>query len=352
METLIQEIYQILKDYRSEEGIANVRITPERIKLWILQFEENDRIFLLNELKNVFQKRYCSKSMALSFLKNIIVKLSEDLNYASSTEFLDNAHCLDLQAEGKSQKKMIELLALVLKKEFNYEIANIGNNTKKHYIYIDDVLCTGNTFYNNIKDWLDIEENGIKMLQRLRANEVSLKVVFIFIVSKNYEKKLGQFYHNIDKNFRNMLKTYAIHCIDAEVLQPIRGSHPDFVLNYEAKVTEQADNHAKDKNFNPYTSEFYRTENSIIIDKFFTSNENRIRFENILLKKGIEILDRVNVRRPNFRPLGYSLPSRKDFGSGALLFTWRNVPNNTPLTFWYSSAAPAFSPLFVNMRQN
>jgi hypothetical protein len=44
------------------------------------------------------------------------------------------------------------------------------------------------------------------------------------------------------------------------------------------------------------------------------------------------------------RALGYSLPSLKDFGFGALCFTWRNVPNNAPLVFWYSGGG--FTPLF------
>ena len=36
--------------------------------------------------------------------------------------------------------------------------------------------------------------------------------------------------------------------------------------------------------------------------------------------------------------------SLKNFGFGALCFTWRNIPNNTPLVLWYSYGG--FTPLF------
>ncbi|AEE48319.1 hypothetical protein [Haliscomenobacter hydrossis] len=346
METLMQEIYEILKDYREDEGNDSVTITPERINKWILQFEETDRIFLLTELKNIFQQRYCSKNKALSFLKNLINKLSEDLGYTNKTDFLENAHFLDLQAEGKSQKKMLELLAMVLKDDFNFDIVNLGNKSKSHYIYIDDVLCTGNTFYQNLKDWLGTEINGVKMLKNLKDNKITLKAAYIFIVSKNYEKKLGQFYHNVDNNFRNMQTTYAMHFLDKEILRPIALNQPEMITQYEAKVTQQADQHAQGKY--TYQPNFYRIADTSTVEEFYSSHDNRIRLENILLKKGVEILNKATVKKGNVRPLGYSLPAYKDFGFGALLFTWRNVPNNTPLVFWYSGGD--FSPFFDNVR--
>lgn len=348
MDIQIQEIYQIIKDYRAEENRESVKITPEKIKQWVSQFEEADQEFLLSELKNIFSKRYCSKPDAMIFLKSVIDKLSDDLGYASKSAFLDNAYFLDLQAYGKSQKKVLEILIDVLKINYNYDISNIGNKSKKHYVYLDDVLCTGNTFFQNIKDWLDTEENGVKMLQKLKNNEIDLKAAYIFIVTKNYNKKIGQFYHRVDNNFGNMITTYSLFWLDGEILMPVAANQPETVTDYETKIAEKADEYAKNKNFEPYKSEFYRTLNQPVTEDFFSSEENRIRFENILLNKGIEILNKVNVKKDNIRPLGYSLPAYKDFGSGALLFTWRNVPNNTPLVFWYSGGD--FTPLFENYR--
>lgn len=66
--------------------------------------------------------------------------------------------------------------------------------------------------------------------------------------------------------------------------------------------------------------------------------------ENAFLQKGIEILRNANPINKNMRALGYSIPALKNFGFGALCFTWRNVPNNAPLVFWYSGGG--FTPLF------
>ncbi len=81
------------------------------------------------------------------------------------------------------------------------------------------------------------------------------------------------------------------------------------------------------------------------IEEFFTSIANRKRLEDIFLHRGITILNSANVSKPNIRALGYSLPTHKNFGFGALCFTWRNVANNCPIVFWYSGGG--FIPLFV-----
>ena len=81
--------------------------------------------------------------------------------------------------------------------------------------------------------------------------------------------------------------------------------------------------------------------------EFNTANKREVG-DLAFLRKGIEILEHTNVNNKNMRALGYSIPSLKNFGFGALCFTWRNVPNNTPLVFWY--AGGGFTPLFVVSR--
>ena len=127
-----------------------------------------------------------------------------------------------------------------------------------------------------------------------------------------------------------------------QILKPLEDHQNDLVNNYKNRVNEQVDNYINNK----YSSDeaFYRPQNIPNNEEFFSSQENRIRYENILLKKGIEILKSSNPTKHNIRPLGYSLPSIRDFGFGTLCFTWRNVPNNTPLVFWYSKGD--FMPLF------
>ena len=79
----------------------------------------------------------------------------------------------------------------------------------------------------------------------------------------------------------------------------------------------------------------FRPENLPTAEKYFTSADNRIRYEHILIEKDIYIISQIQGEvRCNVRPLGFIYPSYKTFGVGSLFFTWRNVPNNAPLVFW------------------
>lgn len=64
MEKLISEIYSIIKDYREEDRV----MSENRIRQWVNQFDEGDRVFLLEEMKNILSKRYISKDSAIDLL--------------------------------------------------------------------------------------------------------------------------------------------------------------------------------------------------------------------------------------------------------------------------------------------
>ena len=127
-----------------------------------------------------------------------------------------------------------------------------------------------------------------------------------------------------------------------QILKPLENQNNNKVTNYKNKINEKVENYISNRFFS--REDYYRTNDIPQNEEFFTTPENRIRYENIILLKGIEILENSVTSKPNIRALGYSLPSIKDFGFGTLCFTWRNVPNNTPLVFWYSHGG--FTPLF------
>src|SRR6185312_6053238 len=153
MDPLIDELFNQLNDYRADEMLPNVRMTKNRIKRWVEQFDEGDRVFILTELKHIFAKRYCSKVSVRAFLKAVIDKLTKDLGYKSVQEFLENTVFLDLQPNGKSQNVMLKLLSELLVEDHKFNIQACGTVQKKHFVYIDDVLCTGNTLIQDIKEW-------------------------------------------------------------------------------------------------------------------------------------------------------------------------------------------------------
>ncbi len=339
MEKEIKALYEVIKDYRVHE---NYGVSEQRITNWINQFAENDKVFILTELKHIFEKVYFSKNRVENFLKGVINKLKDDFGYSTHEQFLDNSYFLDLQPKGKSQYDILTLLYRLLQEVYDYSPQNLGSTSQKHIIYIDDVLCTGNTFFNNLKNWVDRGEN---ILPQLRTKNIDLTVVYMYVSKKFFHKKEGQFYYQLSDDFKNLYTALSIHWIQDEILKPIDNELFNEIIAYKEQVETQVDEYTQPKNYSS-KPDFFRTE--IENEEFYSSPENRKRLELIFLQKGIEILSNSNVTRYNIRPLGYSLPSYKDFGLGILFFTWRNVPNNTPLVFWYRGRG--FMPLFINKR--
>ena len=358
MEKLIAEVFEQIKDYRADEIMPTVKMTKDRIKRWINQFEENDRMFILTELKNIFNKRYYSKESIKKFLKSVVDKLTIDLNYTSTQEFLKRAIFLDLQPIGKSQKIMLKLLSEIFYESYNFNINDCGTIQKKYFVYLDDILCTGNTLIQDIREWCTgVYCNGKKNLDAIKDKSSELIFGYVFIHEKNYQKKKAEMRHKIDDALSSNYKMYRL--IEIENNEGNFSSSLDFILpletddheviEYKKKIISQVDEYTKRYN-KTSPEEFYRIAARPEKEVLFTSPENRNRFESLMLKKGIYILNHSSTRKNNMRALGFSLPSQKNFGFGTLCFTWRNIANNTPLVFWYGGGG--FFPLFVKNQTN
>ncbi|MDI9363462.1 MAG: hypothetical protein QM541_00825 [Flavobacterium sp.] len=358
MEQLIDEIFDQLKDYRADEILPNVKMTRNRIKQWVEQFDANDRVFILTELKHIFSKRYCSKDSVKKFLKAVVDKLAKDLGYKSVADFLRMTVFLDLQPNGKSQKIMLKLLSELLLEDYQLNIQDCGTVQKKHFVYIDDILCTGNTLIQDINEWSGNEyATGKTNLEAIKDKSAELIFAYIFIHAKNYQKKKAEMKFKLGKEISTNHKMYRQMEIEnnegsisssLDFVFPIE-TEDEEVIEYKDKIIAQVDEHTQ-RYSSTSPAEFFRTTGRPKEEKLFTSPENRNKFEEIMLKKGIQILNNANVNVTNIRALGFSLKSHKNFGFGTLCFTWRNIANNTPLVFWY--AGGGFQPLFVKNQTN
>ena len=352
MEQLITDIYELIKDFRSDEGLPNVQMTTDRIRTWINQFDEADRVFILTELKNILEKRYCSKQEVKDFLKGAVESLKQHYKYASVSDFLLESVFLDLQRPNKSQPTLLRLMKEILQEHFQFNMENCGTREKKNYIYLDDVLCTGNTLFQDIKTWVNTNDtDGQTYLAKLQAQNIRLVFLYLIIHETNFHKKVSQFRFQIAKNFDSCYTLFRqIEIANGigtklEVVMPTTDNQPEFVTQYQQQVEEKVNAYCDEKKINHPNPEFYRPSNQPTTEQFFTSAANRKKFEDILLQRGIRILNAASANIPNLRALGYSLPSLKNFGFGTLCVTWRNVPNNCPIVFWYRGGG--FFPLFV-----
>ena len=247
---------------------------------------------------------------------------------------------------------MLSLFNELIQDQYGLSLKDCGKVSKKYSIYIDDILCTGLTLISNITEWSEKPFTPEKLNKQAVADGSTVLVfAYLFIHKKNYFKKKAEMRHKISSEISNKHKMYRGVEIENGIEQnskidlicPIENEQPQRVIDYKNEIIEMVDNYTeKYKSVSP--EEFFRQASQPTTEKFFTSAQNRMVVENAFLQKGIEILQNANPNNRNMRSLGYSIPSLKNFGFGALCFTWRNVPNNAPLVFWYSGGG--FTPLF------
>jgi len=91
----------------------------------------------------------------------------------------------------------------------------------------------------------------------------------------------------------------------------------------------------------------FRPINKPISEILFTSVSSRFSFETEILSKGLRIIEAINPK-PNSRPLGYTFSKDNSLGFGTYCFTWRNVPINSPIIFWFDYN---WFPLFKRIRE-
>ncbi len=355
---IIKSIFYTLKDFRSDESDDSVKINEDNIMTWIWQFEENERLLILQEMDNIFKHRYCSKEKMINFLSSTIIDLAKKNGYSDIKSFLKVTTFLNLQPQGKSQGIILDLLNNVLKQKYNLTINDCGKHNNLFSIYIDDILCTGLTLVNDIIEWSKLKNrHGVKNKDLVENEDIKLIFVYAFSHKYNYQKKIHEMRRKISKKFSDKCELICLIEVDnsidndstLDLIFPVEDSdlfsntQNDLIINYKQSVINNVDNHTKQYNIiSP--DEFYRPNNLPFFELLFTNENNREVVENAFLVKGIKILDKVKAPNKNMRPLGYSLPSLKNFGFGALCFTWRNIPNNAPLVFWYSYGG--FTPLF------
>jgi hypothetical protein len=341
MQKLAQSIVAIIKDYHN---YRNFQFTPERVVNWVKQFDQADKEFILEEFFYLLKKNiYLSETKAREKLIDRIEHLTNIYNYDSPVAFLANADILSLQQKGKSQQIILQLLDEELQKTYGIGLIQCGSKSKKHAVYFDDILATGGTFYNNMNEWLPKKgKDGISNIQKLVSGKITLAACFFCYHNGNttlWRLKEGfkedklltriRIFNNYEVqnhlSFPNQRLNFAY---------PVTGQ-PKEVTDYFDSLPEYA---------HKYDAKAFRDPAKPKKEEFFSSSKNRIRFENILLQKGIELLAKAEQLKDNHRPMGATIPSYRTLGTGTLYFNWQNISNTCPIVFWWD--AGVWLPLF------
>lgn len=339
-EQLAQNILSVIQGYRNEDGIS---LDIDHILVWANQFGD-DSLFVLSELSHIIPKIYVSKERAIQYTEQHLSWLTRKYGYHGFNEFLMDTHFIRLQTEGKSQLAIIELVEEIIQEKYQVSLEQYITYPKRNFVYFDDVLATGSTLGRHIVDWLNSSNESGKMIDGILADKYRLSINLFCL-------------HTWGKSFQ----TYRLNKeIDEKLDKKITWMHNYLVENH-ARFPNQAFNNAFPIQMQPiniqsylsnlpatkYVNYAYRNASMPQFENFFSSKENRIRYENIILQKGLSIIEMIKGElKPNIRPLGLINPSYKTFGLGTHFVTWRNIPNNCPLVYWWEVPGHDWTPLF------
>lgn len=335
---IAKDIVDIINDYENNE------MTVDHVLTWVNQFAEIDREFILNELVGIFKKTYYPKNKCIEILKEYIEFLSKHHQYTSINDFLANTIFLDLQGEEASQKELLALLNSILLKNYSISIKDCGKK-QIHYVYLDDVLATGNRTFTDLSNWLKAQNEidpNITNYDYIKRENIKLNICFFCLHTWGYNNVEYRLMMEFDEKIKKHLSFFRYYAVENNIK-----AH-NAKLNQMLPIDNEDNEIKAYLNTLIYADKFedraFRKSTQPSKEELFSSSENRIRLENIFLKKGIEILQQVhNLTVKQIRPLGYTIKSHKTFGLGTLFFTFRNIPNNCPIVFWWGSK---WHPLF------
>ncbi len=347
MDELIDNIYEIIKDYRREDlgFFYRQEMTCEHIKSWVNQFDEGDREFILSELLHILPKSYLSKAKTLDIIKKEFEVYKKDFGYDSVTDFLNETIFLKCQPAHKSQNILLKFTDDILKETYGMSLDECGKGEIKNWMYIDDVLASGKTFKEDILE--EVENFG-----KDKFNESGIRIISTFYILHAWGAKNVRFSIEQKLKYKIKLNFYSVTEIDNNPhIHSYYHPLPKFNHVYPKECDAGKEfldfiEGAFERDYDMNNEKFaFRNPDYPKEEKFYSSSENRDRYESIVLNKGVEIINRIeNLQAKSLRPLGMTPPSYKTLGTGSHFFTWRNISNTCPLIFWWG--ANDWQPLF------
>lgn len=340
-ELLAEEIYSVIKDYRNQDDVF---ITHESILEWAGQFGR-DCILVLTELSKIIKETYVSRNRAKEYILLRIQSYLKLFGYSNVASFLMDTEFMDVQPHYKSQAAILLLVEEVLQENFQESYINYKGYPKVNYLYFDDILASGSTIGRDIRDFLkSLTHSGKSFAEMVQNHEIRMSISVFCLHRWGFEFQK----YRLQKEFNEKVLKQLTWFWDYEVQNHAKFNNQRLniakpVKSNNVKINSYLENLSATK----YEDYAFRKANTPVIENFYTSAENRVRFENVLTEKGIDILNMIQGEvKPNLRPLGLINPQYKIFGLGTHFFTWRNIPNNSPLVYWWEVPGHNWKPLF------
>jgi hypothetical protein len=308
---LLKSIADTIADYRAGE-IA--KPTPEHVDRWVSQFSQAIQQPILAEMEHVLSQTYLTKVTIETFLSKLVK--NSHLVGPDPCAFWRDVTFLDIQGGGNSQRDMLVLFSRELQKECGVTTAQCGSAKAHTFVYLDDVLFTGNRIQKDLTDWI---------------NSAAPPSAAVHVVTIGRHTG-GQFYAKgrIEKAAKAAGKTITLtwwHAVEIED----RRDHTDTsdVLRPTSIPNDPATQaYVHSLGYAPVL----RKPGSVGGKGFFSSEQGRNLLEQEFLKTGVHIRSICPHLGVYQRPLGNMVLNTTGFGS--MIVTFRNCPNNAPLALW------------------
>ncbi len=312
MDVLAESIAETIEGYENN-SFCQVS-DKDHVLRWASQFDEDDRLFVLQQTNILLSKQYFSKEKYKSIIDRIISK--------TKISTLQNISFLDIQQNGTSQSDMLSLLNQSSQNIHGVQL-RINDYYINKFIYFDDVVFTGDRICRDLEDWI------------INTAPIECKLMIASLLTHTYasyniEQRLTSVINGSGKNISLSFSFFG------------RQYENKFIMRNQSDVFWPREETIRIP-FGIEPSRFVSTapqgQNSgrtgFVESYVFRNESDRDRFEKILCEKGFYIISLCADPAVSMKPLGYK--TYRGLGFGGSIFTYRNSPNNTPLVFWWGN---------------
>ncbi|MGX9216934.1 phosphoribosyltransferase-like protein [Massilia varians] len=309
---LLASISNTIHSYRAGQIAAP---TPQHVDRWVSQFNPADQLPILEALDPFMQRTYFTQQEVEDFLK--LVVLTPKIGGANPSAFWRSANFLRIQQNGNSQNEMLDLLSQQLLLTYGFSVDECGSDVGP-YIYLDDVMCTGNRITTDLETWImnDAPDNAelyVILLISHTGTGYYMKNTRIPDILKRAGKTIVVKYRyrfNVENTKYNKNKS--------EVFWPVTLPADDATQNYANQGRYP---------FLPRVPVAHES-------RVFATEAGRQVLENAFFEAGMRIRSHQANPSAILKPMGYGGFS---LGFGCVFTTFRNCPNNTPLALWWGN---------------
>jgi hypothetical protein len=309
---LLASVADTIKTYRTDEL---AQPTPEHVERWLSQFTPANQLPFLREFDHVLKQTFITKNTVEEFLQGLLI--NEKLTGDNPAAYWQTAHFLNIQQNGQSQKEMRNLFAKCLYDGYGFELDKCGKDGGD-YIYLDDVIFSGNRVGNDLKQWI-IDK---------APQTAKVHVIVAAIHAGSYFAK-GKIEETIKKSGKKIKISYW-RVFEIENRKYYKNSSG---VLWPTAIPNVAEVQAYIRTLPPKYPFVARQAGGAVVAPF-SSEQGRQVLESEFLIAGAKIISLSENPTASMRPLGFS-PFGVGFGS--MIATYRNCPNNCPLALWWGN---------------